>query len=162
MSLTLSHPVFRFATVSGQSVQWFLRPDRAATVRQLGAVVALLCLASLLIAAFFGLRGVGLVMPFAGLALLAAGAAFVLYARHAGDGERISLQGPELVVEWDNAGRHMRSAFQRDWVRVEPLLADGSLIELSGRGRRVQVGRYVQPELRAVLAQEIRMALRAD
>ena len=35
-----------------------------------------------------------------------------------------------------------------------------TLIELSGQGRRVNVGRYVRPELRPVLAQEIRRALR--
>ena len=35
-----------------------------------------------------------------------------------------------------------------------------SLIEVSGQGRSVRVGRYVRPELRAALAREIRMALR--
>ena len=45
-------------------------------------------------------------------------------------------------------------------VRVEPQLSDRSLIEVSGQGRSVRVGRYVRPELRAALAREIRMALR--
>jgi uncharacterized membrane protein len=53
-----------------------------------------------------------------------------------------------------------RSEFNREWVRVEPLADDGSLIELSGQGRKVNVGRYLRPELRPVLAQEIRRALR--
>ena len=100
-------------------------------------------------------------MPFACLELVAVGLAFMVYARHATDGEQISLQGAQLVVEWENSGRRFRSEFNRDWVRVEPLAGDGSLIELSGQGRRVQVGRYVRPELRAVLAREIRTALRA-
>jgi uncharacterized membrane protein len=34
------------------------------------------------------------------------------------------------------------------------------LIEVSGRGQSVQVGRFVRPELRPQLAQEIRTALR--
>jgi uncharacterized membrane protein len=34
------------------------------------------------------------------------------------------------------------------------------LIELSGQGRSVQVGRHVRPELREQLAREIRSALR--
>ncbi|MGB7991004.1 MAG: DUF2244 domain-containing protein, partial [Candidatus Methylophosphatis roskildensis] len=53
-----------------------------------------------------------------------------------------------------------RAEFDRDWVRIEPRAADTSLIEVSGRGRSVQVGRYVRPELRPELAREIRMALR--
>jgi uncharacterized membrane protein len=125
------------------------------------AVFASLCLLSMLISTYFWLSGASLIMPFAFIELTIVGIAFTFYARHATDGEKISLQGSELVVEWDNAGRCERSAFRRDWVRVEPQAADGSLIELSGHGRRVQVGRYVRPELRAVLAQEIRAALRS-
>ena len=53
-----------------------------------------------------------------------------------------------------------RAEFRRDWVRVEPGAADNSLIELSGQGRKVQVGRFVRPELRPMLASEIRRALR--
>jgi uncharacterized membrane protein len=45
-------------------------------------------------------------------------------------------------------------------VRVEPKDDDRSLIELSGQGRRVQVGRFLRPELRPALAKEIRQALR--
>jgi uncharacterized membrane protein len=115
---------------------------------------------SLGIAGVFWFQGAVLVMPFACLELVAVGFAFLVYARHATDGEKISLQGAQLVVELENSGRRVRSEFNRDWVRVEPQAGDGSLIELSGQGRRVQVGRYVRPELRAVLAREIRMALR--
>jgi uncharacterized membrane protein len=45
-------------------------------------------------------------------------------------------------------------------VRVEPKVADNSLIEVSGQGRSIRIGRFVRPELRPVLAKEIRMALR--
>ena len=47
------------------------------------------------------------------------------------------------MVETENAGRLERAEFNRDWVRVEPALGDRSLIEVSGQGRRVIVGRYV-------------------
>jgi uncharacterized membrane protein len=39
-------------------------------------------------------------------------------------------------------------------------MGDGSLIEVSGQGLSVFVGRFVRPELRPVLAKEIRMAVR--
>ena len=94
------------------------------------------------------------------LELAGVGIAFMVYARHAADREHILLQGRRLVVELESAGRLERAEFNRDWVRVEPAVDDGSLIEVSGQGRRVIVGRYVRPELRPVLAQEIRRALR--
>lgn len=101
-----------------------------------------------------------LVLLLAALELLAVGAGFLQYARHARDGERIYLQGTRLVVELENAGRLERAEFQRESVRVEPKLLDRSLIELSGQGHSINVGRFVRPELRPVLAKEIRMALR--
>ena len=101
-----------------------------------------------------------MVMLFAWLELSAVGWAFLIYARHAGDGEKIVLQGGQLVVELETAGRLRRAEFNREWVRVEPRQGDGSLIEVSGQGRSVSVGRHLRPELRPALAREIRSVLR--
>jgi uncharacterized membrane protein len=156
----VSNPVFRFATVQGQNIHWFLKRNCSVTPAQLGWLYASLCVVSLGIGTFFWFQGAVLILPFAGLELAAVGAAFLTYARHASDGEKISLKGRQLVVELENAGHLQRAEFDRDWVRVEPGAWDRSLIELSGRGRRVSIGRYLRPELRPVLAQEIRRALR--
>jgi uncharacterized membrane protein len=156
----VSNPGFRFATVSGPNTQWFLKRNCSVTPAQLGWLYASLCVVSLGIGTLFWLQGAKLVMPFAWLELVAVGAAFLVYARHAADGEKISLQGAQLVVELENAGRLERAEFNRNWVRIEPKAGDRSLIEVSGQGRSVEVGRYVRPELRPVLAREIRMAVR--
>lgn len=157
----MSNSVFRFATVSGQNVQWFLKRNCSVTPSQLGWLYASLCVVSLGIGIVFWLRGARLVLPFAWLELLAVGVAFVFYARHATDGERIALQGGRLlVVELENGGHCERTEFLPQGVRVEPQDSDRSLIEVSGQGRSVRVGRYVRPELRAELARELRMALR--
>ena len=156
----MSNPVFRFATVQGQNIHWFLKRNCSVTPAQLGWLYASLCAVSLGIGTVFWFQGALLILPFAGVELAAVGVAFLVYARHAGDGETITLQGRQLVVELDNAGHLERAEFNRDWVRVEPLAGSRSLIELSGQGRRVNVGRFVRPELRPALAQEIRRALR--
>lgn len=156
----MTNMVFRFATVQGKTIQWFLRRNCAVTPTQLGWFYLSLCVVSLGIGAVFWSQGAVLVLLFAWVELLAVGAAFLLYARHAADGERISLQDGRLVVEFENAGRLERAEFRREWVRVEPRLGDRSLIEVSGQGRTIKVGRFVRPELRPVLAKEIRMALR--
>lgn len=124
------------------------------------AIFGSLCVVSLGIAVVCWINGALLVVPFAALELLAVGTAIWVYARHAADSECIRLNPGRLVVEHAN-GRHTeRVEFQPDWVRVEPEHGDGSLIELSGRGRRIAVGRFVRPELRRQLADELRWALR--
>lgn len=152
--------MFRFATVSGQNVHWFLKRNCSITPSQLGWLYASLCAVSLGIGTAFWMQGAHLVLPLAWLELLAVGIAFLLYARHATDGERIALQEGRLIVELETAGTVERAEFLPHQVRVEPKDSDRSLIEVSDRGRSVQVGRYVRPELRAALAREIRMALR--
>jgi len=161
---------FRFASVSSvhddrhrasDSVQWLLKRNCSVTPAQLGWMYVSLCVVSMGIAIFFWMQGARMVMPFAWLELLAVGAAFVVYARHARDGEKIVLQGGQLVVELENGGRMRRAEFNRQWVRIEPKSGDGSLIEVSGQGQSVRVGRHLRPELRPALAREIRFALRA-
>ena len=156
----MPHFVFRFATVSGQNTQWFLRRNCSVSPAQLGGLYLSLCVVSLGIGAMFWAQGAVLVMPFVWLELVAVGVAFWIFARHASDGERISLEGSRLVVELESGGRLQRAEFNRDWVRVEPKNGGRSLIQLSAQGRSVEVGRYVLPELRSALAREIRMALR--
>ena len=156
----MSHPAYQFAQVSGPSVNWRLRRNCSVTPLQLLVVYLMLCGLSLTIGVLFWFQGAPFVIGFTGLELLVVGWAFVVYARHATDGEWISLQGASLVVERETAGRRERAEFERQWVRVEPKAGEHSLIELSGRGRKMEVGRFVRPELRQALAGEIRQALR--
>ena len=99
-------------------------------------------------------------MPFASLELLAIGAALFVYARHAGDRERVILKPGRLTVECTLGSRTDQVEFAPAWVRVEPAHGDRSLIEISGEGKRVAIGRFVRPELRRALADELRAALR--
>jgi uncharacterized membrane protein len=156
----VSTPVFRFATVQGHAIHWFLGRNCSVTPAQLAWLYASLCIVSLAIGAFFWFQGAVLVLPFTWIELVAVGAAFLAYGRHAADREHILLQGGRLVVELESAGRLERAEFNRDWVRVEPAADDRSLIEVSGQGQRVNVGRFVRPELRPALARELRRALR--
>jgi uncharacterized membrane protein len=157
---------FRFATFSAQGahspgeVLFILKRHCSLTPAQLAWIYVSLCVVSLAIAGFFWSQGATLVMPFAWIELLAVGVAFLMYARHAGDAEKIILQGGYLVVEQETAGRTLRAEFNREWVRVESIERDGSLIEVSGQGQSVRVGRHVRPELRPALVREIRLALR--
>ena len=157
----MDSPVFHFATVQNARISWDFRRNCSVTPRQLAACFALMAIVSLTIGVFCWFQGAVLVLPFASLELLAVGVAFVVYARHALDGERIWLEGSLLVVESENAGEMVRREFQRAWVRIEQAEHGQSMIEICCRGQRVPVGRFVRNELRQRLASELRVALAA-
>jgi len=150
----------RFESPSAQGMQWVMRRNCSLAPRALAMVYLALCTVSLAIAGGFWWLGAPTVMAFAGLELLALGAALAVYARHATDSETITLAGRELAIE-HRCGVDVHSArFRAEWVRVEPACGDGSLVEVSGHGQRTCVGRYLRPEWRAQLARELRLALR--
>jgi uncharacterized membrane protein len=159
--------VWRFGrTVDGESggaprLEWLLKRNCSITPRQLFAVYASLCAVSLTIALGFTWAGAPPVLAFAGIELVLVGAALLIYARHATDHERITLAGEALSVEHQHGPQKQCNEFRAAWVRVEPLSSDRSLIEVAGDGHTARIGRYLRPELRQGLAQELRAALRA-
>jgi uncharacterized membrane protein len=159
-------PPSRFASesrhpVSGERVLcWLLKKNNAMTPRQLFGAYMALSILSLGIATAFWHHGATLVLPFAGAEVVALGVALLVHARHAADGEDIRLGRHVLTVLSTTGGRTECIEFQPTWVRVEPEHGDRSLVELSGQGRRIAVGRFVRPELRRQLAEELRWALR--
>ena len=172
MSATSYHPTiagpaaarplrFGVEAVDGEpGVQWLLKRNCSGTPRQMVVIFASLCALSLGIAAVCWVQGATLVIPFAGLELLAVATALLLYARHATDSESVLLRPGRLVVEHVSGRSVERVEFKPAWVRVEPQRDDRSLVELSGEGRCIAVGRFVRPELRRQLAAELRWALR--
>src|SRR4029078_7636177 len=80
-----------FAGPDGRSVQWLLRRNCSVTPTQLVAFYLSLSAWSLAIAGAFWWYGATLVMPFAGIEVLAVGAALLAYARAAGDRQALRL-----------------------------------------------------------------------
>ncbi len=141
-------------------LEWRLSRNCALSPAQMFAAFASLALVSALIAAVFAWQGAPFVALFAGLEVLALGAALVVLARHAGDLERLTLRDDVLAVEQHVGNRCTTTELPLAWLAIEPVAAQGSLIELSGRGHRVRVGRHLRPEQRPLLAAELRHALR--
>jgi uncharacterized membrane protein len=159
--LRFGHESFADSRSAAQwSVRWQLKRNCSLAPRQLLLCYAGLCCLSLVIAVGFWSVGALMVLPYAGAELLAVGLAMFVYARHAADNESIRLLPGRLVVENAFGHRVERVEFTPAWVRVEPEHGDRSLIELSGQGRKIFVGRFVRPELRRELADELRWALR--
>lgn len=141
-------------------MHWVLRRNCSVSPQQLLWVFVLLSAVSLVVAGFFWSQGATLVLPFTVVELVAVGTAFLVYARHATDRERISLREGCLVVEHETAGSTQRCEFARHVVRVDSLVEGDRLIAVHGGGRVVRVGRYLRSDLRPALAREIRIALK--
>jgi uncharacterized membrane protein len=143
-------------------MHWMLRRNCSVTPQQLLWMFLSLSGVSLGVAGFFWTQGATLVLPFAAVELVAVGTAFLVYARHATDRERISLSDGRLVVEQESAGKTLRCEFARHAVQVVPEVGGDRLIEVHSGGRTVRIGRYLRSDLRPVLAREIRMALKGS
>lgn len=154
--------MYRLASETADGIHWVLRRNCSVTPRQLGVMYVLLSTLSLVVAGFFWTRGVRMVLLFSVVELLAVAVAFLVYARHAADGEHISLSGGRLVVEQEDAGRLLRVEFSGHAVSVDAPSDHLSLVLVRGGGCSADVGRYVRADLRPVLAQELRQALRGQ
>jgi uncharacterized membrane protein len=120
----------------------------------LAKVFAALALLVLAIGAGFAAAGAWLVLPFAGLEVLLLGAAFVLYARHAADYERIELEPGRITVEVASGWRIARYEMQG----AKVFMQDGRLV-LRGAQEELEIGRYLGAEARAELAAELEKTL---
>lgn len=147
---------------SGAALHWHFVRGGSFSPRQLLAVFGLVWLLSLGIGIGFWWIGAPGVLPFAGVELAVLGLALLVAARHAGDAETITLARRELRVEHRCGRRTERAAFRAEWVRVEPTHGAQSLLELTGQGQRARIGRYLRPEWRSALAQELRAALKRE
>ncbi|HZM34324.1 MAG TPA: DUF2244 domain-containing protein [Burkholderiales bacterium] len=123
----------------------------------LGCVFAALAAAVLAIGAGFAAAGAWLVLPFAGLEALLLGAAFVAYARHAGDYERIALTSGRLSIEVAEGASTTR--YELDPRRLRVCLDKGRVL-LRGPQEELEVGRNLDAGARARLAAGLERRLR--
>lgn len=145
---------------------WHIRRNCSGSPRLLAAVFGSLVVVSLGFGMAFAAQGFWMVLPFVGLELAAVALAFLCYARHAVDHERIELAGGWLRLYRFDGRRQLDYLFDLPCVRVEGLNVQGgpgsgARIELVAARQRVEVGRHLVEERRQALGREIRAALAA-
>lgn len=141
--------------------EWVIKRNCSLTPRQLGLAFAMLSSISLLVASAFALHGFWFVLGFSALEILAVGVAFLLYARHALDRERIALDEQCLLVELFESDSVTQLRLDPRDTRVEPPEAGRPLVGLVANGIRAEVGRFLTERNRRELARELRAALAA-
>lgn len=114
------------------------------------------------IGAAFAFLGAWLVLPFAGLEVLLLGAAYLAYARHAADYERIVLESGRLTVEVAEAQGLSRYEIEarRAEVYLEAGKRQGARVMLRGADEELELGRHLDERSRAEFAAELQKRLR--
>ena len=113
---------------------------------------------ALAIAAGFALAGAWLILPFAGLEIVALAAAFLIQARHATDYERIDLEGGRLRLEVAQADALARYELDARRVRVD--MSGHYVVLRGGPHEALELGRHLDARARAALASELKKRLR--
>lgn len=140
-----------------------IRPNCSLTWRGNLWLLAGFCIVSFSIAGAFAYLGMWLILPFAGLEMVALGLALYLCAWRAEVREVVWLEGDRLRIEVGRRGPETRHEFDRHWVRVLLLPATAGIrrsrLMLRSHGRQLEIGACLPEEERRDLAAALRQAL---
>jgi uncharacterized membrane protein len=144
------------------------RPNNSLSVD--GSVKLLAALAGIALVVALGFLHIGawLVLPFAGLEIMAFAYAFHTVYLHADDFESITIENDRVVVEKRNVKEITTTVFQRYWAQVN--VRDVAMIKgsngkcglfISSHGNEVEFGRnFINDEQRSQLARDLRQKLK--
>jgi uncharacterized membrane protein len=116
-----------------------------------------------IVAAGSALMGAWLVLPFAGLEIIALAVAFYLLARRDGDYEQLTIAGQSVRFEACNQGVQVCFECNRTWAQlVRRLERNGQICQLALRshGRQVSIGQLMSDEQRLAWSRELATQLK--
>jgi uncharacterized membrane protein len=125
----------------------------------------LIALAGMALIVAFGFVHVGawLVLPFAGLELMAFAYAFYYLNLHADDYEMITFSDDKVIIEKRGYKESSKAEFQRYWARVSlRQQSEGvSALFVGSHGKEVEFGRnYINEAQRQILASQLKLILK--
>jgi uncharacterized membrane protein len=140
-----------------------LAPHRSLSWRDAKVLFGVLSAVTLTVALGFTAMGFPLVLPFAGLELLAVSLAFYVSLREGGLREVVSITADSVLVERGLGRPDERMTLPTAWTRVirDRGGADWHphALLLGGHGRRVELGRFLSEGERDIAAALLRRAL---
>lgn len=139
------------------------RPNNSLSSEGAFKLLAVLGVLALIVAIGFTHIGAWLVLPFAGLELLAFALAFYHIRVHAADFESITIEGDEVLVEKKYSRQFTSAVFHRYWTQVsmKELSSGKSALMIGSHGKEVEFGKhFIDDEQRAVLMRELKKKLR--
>jgi uncharacterized membrane protein len=149
---------------AGSDCRWIIRPNQSLSWRGLLWVYAVVALCLLGMSVTFALQGFWPVLPFAGLELLALGAAFYLCLARSQWREVVSIDAYVVRVEKGRRQPEERWECPSFWARVQleksPIAWYPSRLMIVYQGRGVEIGGFLCDDERAALADALRRGIR--
>lgn len=138
------------------------KPNNSLSPRGLALLMISIAAITATVALGVSMSGAWLVLPFAGLELLAFALALHHIYLHYEDFEKISLIGNELIIEKHHYKNSEKFTFQRYWAKVA--LRNGTDgtngIFISSHGKEVEFGsRYMDDTQRIAVARQLKQQL---
>ncbi len=122
-----------------------------------------IAIVSMGIAIAFAMQGAWLILPFAGLEMLALGIALYVVARRAASWQEIAIESDEIRVVDHSVKKVKKLSFQRAWVRVlleeAAITGHPSRLLLGSHGRHVEIGHCLNEEEKRHLVVQLRRAV---
>jgi len=140
-------------------VEFICRRNCSVGPRTMMLVFASLVAVSFGIGAIFAALGPWLILPFAGIEMVALAVAFMLCGRRAGDFERIRLLPHMLTVEHVQGRRQVVHKFNPQWARLEIVRESLSIrVLLTQAGRVLELGQHLGFQQRCAFATAFKAA----
>lgn len=145
-----------------------LKPNNSLSPEGTVKVLMALFVIVLLVSIGFSLIGAWLVLPFAGIEIVALAYAFCSVYLHSNDYESITIVGDEVIVEKKNDKDLTMMIFQRYWAQIsvrDVMQGSGKVSKrglfISSHGKEVEFGKYfINDGQRTMFARELREKLR--
>lgn len=140
--------------------QFVIRPNRALGGSEALACYGIICATSLAIAISFLWIGLWVVLPFAGLELLALGAAFYYCYRRSSICEMITVceDRVKVISDLNRPGRYRE--FIRGWTQVDLVRAwhpwYPSRLTIGSHGKQMEIGGFLTEPERVQLAMDLK------
>ncbi len=145
------------------SHRFMIRPNCSLPWRQTVWFFLGMVLVSFSIAIVFAVKGLWLILPFAGLEMLVFGGALYVVARRGARWQLLSIHEDAVEVVEGVSGPQQHSRFQRAWVRVyleaPEVRGHPSRLLIGSHGRTMEIGEYLNEAEKKQLAQQLREAL---
>ncbi len=128
-------------------------------------LLIVLAILSLIVAIGFVGAGAWLVLPFAGLELLAFAYAFYYISLHVNDVQVITVIDDKVIIETKGYQKQERAEFSRYWAQVHLRKQKNGLsgLFIGSHGKEVEFGRgFINEEQRAFIAKELKLILKKN
>ena len=145
--------------VGGEPKRILITRNSSLTRTQIKLIIGFFAIVLGTIATVFYIQGVWMVLPFAGLELLAVSAGFYTCLRHKHDFELIKVGNNQVEVKRQVANRKQSYCFQIYWTKICLEMTKGwypSRLWVRSKGRHVELGQWLTDTERQQLATRLK------